>query len=61
MFKSQIQMVQECIRRKLDIVGMPNDDLKELSDELWLIHDGYAGHEKDVRAVGEDELGEDEE
>jgi len=59
MFSAYAIFVADCVKRKVQ-VGMEEDELKELGNDLWTLHDNFTegileDPEADVDSYGEDE------
>lgn len=62
LFASYARLVEQCLRRvsSTDVIpGVDRDEMKELANDLWTLHDGYVDDEYVVDDEG-DSRGEDE-
>ncbi|KII83792.1 hypothetical protein PLICRDRAFT_119052 [Plicaturopsis crispa FD-325 SS-3] len=60
LFSAYATLAEDCVRRRRPDAGFDLDDLKELGNDLWTIHDGFAD-DAQMWEAGEDDVGEDEE
>lgn len=56
LFRDQARLIQRCIQRRTSAVthiGLDIDELKELGNDLWGIHDNFSGDTDGSRSGGE--------
>jgi hypothetical protein len=54
--------VEDCVRRKADVgVGVDRDELRDLGNDLWTLHDNFADGNTGLGGNDDDSMGEDEE
>lgn len=62
LFSTYARFVEDCVRRKADVgVGVDRDELRDLGNDLWTLHDNFADGNTGLGGNDDDSMGEDEE
>lgn len=61
LFSNYATFIEKCVKRKTDTgTGVEFDDLKDLTNELWTLHDDYVDGEHDEDFYVDGGMGEDD-
>lgn len=61
LFSTYAVFVEGCVKKNSEVMpGFEHDDLKDLVNDLWTLHDNFSDGKDEAVGQREDEVGEDE-